>query len=90
MYYSTKVRSVPRRREADFLKVRRELEEAGLLHEATAAGLRRKHAEAVTELGQQMELLQRGKLRLETENTEARLEADDLNATLETLTKAKV
>uniref|UniRef100_A0A8C4ZH76 Uncharacterized protein n=1 Tax=Gadus morhua TaxID=8049 RepID=A0A8C4ZH76_GADMO len=78
-----------RRREADFLKVRRELEEAGLLHEATAAGLRRKHAEAVTELGQQMELLQRGKLRLEKENTEARLEADDLNATLETLTKAK-
>ncbi|KAK0153638.1 Myosin-7B [Merluccius polli] len=78
-----------RRREADFLKVRRELEEAGLHHEATAAGLRRKHAEVVTELGEQMEALQRAKLRLEKEKSEARLEADDLTTSLETLTKAK-
>ncbi|CAL8369949.1 unnamed protein product [Lota lota] len=78
-----------RRREADFLKVRRELEEAGLHHQATAAGLRRKHAEVVTELGEQMEALQRAKLRLEKENAEARLEADDLTTHLETLTRSK-
>lgn len=79
-----------RKREADFLKVRRELEEAGLHHEATAAILRKKHSDVVSELSEQMEALQRAKQKLEKEKAEFRLEADDLAANVEQLSRAKV
>uniref|UniRef100_A0A667X0C7 Myosin-7B-like n=1 Tax=Myripristis murdjan TaxID=586833 RepID=A0A667X0C7_9TELE len=78
-----------RKREADFLKMRRELEEAGLLHEATAATLRKKHSDSVAELGEQIDGLQRAKQRLEKEKAELRLEADDLAANLDQLSRAK-
>ncbi|KAM6924340.1 myosin-7-like [Xenentodon cancila] len=78
-----------RKREADFLKLRRELEEAGLHHEVTTATLRKKHADMVAELGEQMDSLQRTKLKLEKEKAELRLEADDLAANVEQLTRAK-
>lgn len=79
-----------RKREADFLKLRRELEEAGLHHEATTASLRKKHSETVAELSEQMDTLQRAKQKLEKEKAELRLEADDLSANVEQLTRAKV
>ncbi|XP_054628952.1 myosin-7B-like [Dunckerocampus dactyliophorus] len=78
-----------RKREADFLKLRRELEEAGLHHEATAATLRKKHSDAVVELSEQIDSLQRAKQKLEKEKAELRLEADDLAANLEQLARAK-
>lgn len=79
-----------RKREADFLKLRRELEAAGLHHEATTATLRKKHSETVTELNEQMDTLQRAKQKLEKEKAELRLEADDLSASMEQLSRAKV
>ena len=79
-----------RKREADFLKMRRELEEAGLHHEATAATLRKKHSDAVTELSEQIDNLQRIKQKLEKEKMEYRLEADDLAANVEHLSRNKV
>ncbi|XP_035770463.1 myosin-6-like [Neolamprologus brichardi] len=78
-----------RKREADFLKLRRELEEAGLHHEATAATLRKKHSDMVTELSEQIDALQRVKQKLEKEKAEFRLEADDLAASVEQLSKSK-
>eukprot|EP00066_Takifugu_rubripes_P028957 XP_011618223.1 PREDICTED: myosin-7B [Takifugu rubripes] len=78
-----------RKRDADFLKVRRELEEAGLHHEATTASLRKKHSETVAELSEQMDTLQRAKQKLEKEKAELRLETDDLSANVEQLTRAK-
>uniref|UniRef100_A0A8C9Y9J7 Uncharacterized protein n=1 Tax=Sander lucioperca TaxID=283035 RepID=A0A8C9Y9J7_SANLU len=78
-----------RKREADFLKMRRELEEAGLHHEATSVALRRKHSDAVAELSEQMDALQRAKLKAEKEKVEFRLEADDLAANLEQLARSK-
>ncbi|XP_015824331.3 myosin-7B [Nothobranchius furzeri] len=78
-----------RKREADFLKLRRELEEAGLHHEAIAATLRKKHSDTVAELSEQIDGLQRAKQKLEKEKTEVQLEADDLAATVEQLTRAK-
>ncbi|AWP09967.1 putative myosin-7B-like [Scophthalmus maximus] len=78
-----------RKREADFIKMRRELEEAGLHHEATAATLRKKHSDMVAELGEQIDALQRTKLKLEKEKAEFRLEADDLAANVEQLSRAK-
>lgn len=79
-----------RKREADFLKLRRELEDAALHHEATTTTLRKKHSEAVTELSEQMDTLQRAKQKLEKEKAELRLEVDDLSASVEQLSRAKV
>ncbi|XP_029010914.1 myosin-7B-like [Betta splendens] len=78
-----------RKREADFLKMRRELEEAGLHHEATAATLRKKHSDMVAELSEQIDTLQRAKQKLEKEKVELRLEADDLAANVEQLSRNK-
>lgn len=79
-----------RKREADFLRLRRELEEAGLHHEATAATLRKKHSDTVAELSEQIDALQRTKQKLDKEKAEFRLEADDLAANVEQLSRAKV
>lgn len=79
-----------KKREADFLKMRRDLEEASLHHETTMAMLRRKHADTVAEMGEQMDNLQRVKQRLEKEKAEARMESEDLASNLEHLSRAKV
>ncbi|KAI1229527.1 Myosin-7, partial [Lamprotornis superbus] len=69
-----------KKREAEFQKLRRDLEEATLQHEATAAALRKKHADSVAELGEQLDNLQRVKQKLEKEKSELKLELDDLSA----------
>ncbi|RLV63892.1 hypothetical protein DV515_00017805, partial [Chloebia gouldiae] len=68
-----------KKREAEFQKLRRDLEEATLQHEATAAALRKKHADSVAELGEQLDNLQRVKQKLEKEKSELKLELDDLS-----------
>ncbi|KAM6977340.1 myosin-7-like [Aplochiton taeniatus] len=78
-----------RRREADFLKLRRELQEAGLQHEAMTVALRKKHSDSVTELGEQIDTLQRMRQKLEKEKNDFKVEAEDLAINLETLAKAK-
>uniref|UniRef100_A0A8C1JYZ5 Myosin, heavy chain 7B, cardiac muscle, beta b n=1 Tax=Cyprinus carpio TaxID=7962 RepID=A0A8C1JYZ5_CYPCA len=78
-----------KKREADFLKMRRDLEEASLHHETTMAMLRRKHADTVVELGEQLDNLQRVKQKLEKEKAEIRMESEDLASNLEHLSRAK-
>merc|ERR1719209_238919 len=56
-----------KKREAEFQKLRRDLEESTLQHEATAAALRKKQADSVAELGEQIDNLQRVKQKLEKE-----------------------
>ncbi|KAI1884263.1 hypothetical protein AGOR_G00224640 [Albula goreensis] len=79
-----------KKREAEFQKLRRDLEESTLQHEATAAALRKKQADSVAELGEQIDNLQRVKQKLEKEKSELRLEVDDLSGNMEALAKAKV
>ncbi|CAM5103589.1 unnamed protein product [Natator depressus] len=79
-----------KKREAEFRKMRRDLEEATLLHEATAAALRKKHADSTAELGEQIDNLQRVKQKLEKEKSELKMETDDLASNVETVSKAKV
>ncbi|NWR74142.1 MYH6 protein, partial [Centropus unirufus] len=79
-----------KKREAEFQKMRRDLEEATLQHEATAAALRKKHADSVAELSEQLDNLQRVKQKLEKEKSELKLEVDDLSSNMEQLIKAKV
>ncbi|XP_062335314.1 myosin-7-like [Osmerus eperlanus] len=78
-----------KKREAEFQKVRRDLEEATLQHEATAATLRKKNADSVADLGEQIDNLQRVKQKLEKEKSELRLELDDVVSNMEQIVKSK-
>ncbi|XP_061866606.1 myosin-3-like [Colius striatus] len=78
-----------KKREAEFQKMRRDLEEATLQHEATAAALRKKHADSTAELGEQIDNLQRVKQKLEKEKSELKMEIDDLASSTETIAKSK-
>ncbi|XP_062448019.1 myosin heavy chain, skeletal muscle, adult-like isoform X2 [Rhea pennata] len=80
---------VNKKREAEFQKMRRDLEEATLQHEATAAALRKKHADSTAEFGEQIDNLQRVKQKLEKEKSELKLEIDDLASNMESVSKAK-
>uniref|UniRef100_A0A673G381 Myosin-7 n=1 Tax=Sinocyclocheilus rhinocerous TaxID=307959 RepID=A0A673G381_9TELE len=78
-----------KKREAEFQKLRRDLEEATLQHEATAATLRKKQADSVADLGEQIDNLQRVKQKLEKEKSELRLELDDVVSNMEHVVKTK-
>ncbi|OCT63132.1 hypothetical protein XELAEV_18044229mg [Xenopus laevis] len=78
-----------KKREAEFQKMRRDLEEATLQHEATAAALRKKHADSVAEYGEQIDSLQRVKQKLEKEKSELKMEIDDLASNMESVSKVK-
>ncbi|XP_066560797.1 myosin heavy chain, fast skeletal muscle [Amia ocellicauda] len=78
-----------KKREAEFLKLRRDLEESTLQHEATAAALRKKQADSVAELGEQIDNLQRVKQKLEKEKSEYKMEIDDLSSNMEAIAKSK-
>ncbi|KAG7270735.1 hypothetical protein CRUP_009815, partial [Coryphaenoides rupestris] len=78
-----------KKREAEFQKMRRDLEEATLQHEATAATLRKKNADSVSDLGEQIDNLQRVKQKLEKEKSELRLELDDVCSNMEQVAKSK-
>uniref|UniRef100_A0A4W6C3T3 Slow myosin heavy chain 1 n=1 Tax=Lates calcarifer TaxID=8187 RepID=A0A4W6C3T3_LATCA len=78
-----------KKREAEFQKMRRDLEEATLQHEATAAALRKKNADSVSDLGEQIDNLQRVKQKLEKEKSELRLELDDVVSNMEQIVKSK-
>uniref|UniRef100_A0A8C2Z7T5 Myosin heavy chain, fast skeletal muscle-like n=1 Tax=Cyclopterus lumpus TaxID=8103 RepID=A0A8C2Z7T5_CYCLU len=78
-----------KKREAEFQKLRRDLEESTLQHEATAAALRKKQADSVAELGEQIDNLQRVKQKLEKEKSEFKMEVDDLSSNMEFIAKSK-
>ncbi|XP_075435724.1 myosin-4 [Ascaphus truei] len=78
-----------KKREAEFQKMRRDLEESTLQHEATAAALRKKHADSSAELAEQIDNLQRVKQKLEKEKSELKMEIDDLASNMESVSKSK-
>ncbi|XP_065099267.1 myosin heavy chain, fast skeletal muscle-like isoform X2 [Paramisgurnus dabryanus] len=78
-----------KKREAEFMKLRRDLEESTLQHEATAAALRKKQADSVAELGEQIDNLQRVKQKLEKEKSEYKMEIDDVSSNMEAVAKSK-
>jgi len=52
-----------KKREAELSKLRRDFEEANIQHEAWLAILRKKHNDAVTEMGEQIDTLNKLKAR---------------------------
>merc|ERR1712233_200550 len=81
---------VNKRREAELLKLQRDLEEHNIAHESTLSGLRKKHADLSSDMTEQIDNLQRVKQKLEKEKSELKMEADDLMSTVDSLTKSKV
>uniref|UniRef100_A0A8C4ZBK0 Myosin heavy chain, fast skeletal muscle-like n=1 Tax=Gadus morhua TaxID=8049 RepID=A0A8C4ZBK0_GADMO len=81
---------VNKKRDAEFLKLRRDLEESSLQHDATSATLRKKHADSVAELGEHVDNLQRVKQKLEKEKSELKMEMDDLSSHMEAIAKSKI
>lgn len=79
-----------KKRESELAKLRRDLEEANLQHEATTAQLRKKHQDAVNEMGEQIDQLQKTKNKLEKEKQLIRSEVDEARLQTEQVTKAKV
>uniref|UniRef100_A0A3Q4H2A8 Myosin heavy chain, skeletal muscle, adult-like n=1 Tax=Neolamprologus brichardi TaxID=32507 RepID=A0A3Q4H2A8_NEOBR len=78
-----------KKREAEIQRLRHELEESTLQHESIAVALRKKQADGVVELGDQIENLQRVKQKLEKEKSEMKMEIDDMARSMETVLKSK-
>ena len=81
---------VNKKRDVEFHRLRRDLEESTLQHETTTAALRRKQADGTAELGEQIDNLQRVKQKLEKDKSELKMEVDDLVCNMESVLKSKV
>lgn len=78
-----------KKREAEFQKLRRDLEESTLQHESIAAALRKKQADSVAELSEQIDNIQRVKQKLEKDKSELKMEIDDMASNIESVLKSK-
>ncbi|CAF2029476.1 unnamed protein product [Rotaria magnacalcarata] len=79
-----------KKREVELAKLRRDLEEANLQHEATTAQLRKKHQDAVTEMGEQIDQLQKLKIKSEKDKQTMKSELDDLRTQIDYIQKGKL
>jgi len=79
-----------KKREADLAKFRRDLEEANLQHEATLGSLRKKHNDAIAEMSEQVDYLNKMKARTEKDKETIRRETDDAKSALDALARDKV
>ena len=78
-----------KKRESESAKLRRDLEKANLGHEANAGVLRKKHADAVAEMGDQIDQLQKLKNHLEKEKQGLSRELLDLTQQHDGVVKGK-
>ncbi|XP_043470810.1 myosin heavy chain, muscle isoform X8 [Leptopilina heterotoma] len=78
-----------KKREAELSKLRRDLEEANIQHESALAILRKKHNDAVAEMGEQIDQLNKIKARIEKEKVQYFSELNDLRATVDHLSNEK-
>ena len=79
-----------KKRDAEFQRLRRDLEESTLQHESIGATLRKKQADSVAELSEQIDNIQRVKQKLEKEKSELKMEIDDMAGNMESVLKSKV
>ncbi|CAL4159661.1 unnamed protein product, partial [Meganyctiphanes norvegica] len=65
-----------KRREAELAKLKRELEEFNLQHEANLGSLRKKHNDAIEEMSEQIDYLNKMKARSEKDKESMRRDTD--------------
>lgn len=90
MYVCHEQMEVNKKREAELQRLKRDLEESLVQSEALAVSLRKRHNDAMGELSEQCEALQRARAKLEKDKQNLRMEVDELATSLDNLQKAKV
>ncbi|XP_034129193.1 myosin heavy chain, muscle isoform X18 [Drosophila guanche] len=78
-----------KKREAELSKLRRDLEEANIQHESTLANLRKKHNDAVAEMAEQVDQLNKLKAKAEKEKNEYYGQLNDLRSGVDHITNEK-
>jgi len=78
-----------KKREAELAKLRRDLEESNIQHEAALASLRKKHNDAVAEMSEQIDHLNKMKARLEKDKESFKRESDDSKSAMDGLARDK-
>ncbi|XP_042857275.1 myosin heavy chain, muscle-like [Penaeus japonicus] len=78
-----------KKREAELAKLRRELEEASIQHESALANIRKKHNDAVAEMTEQIDHLNKMKAKTEKEKEMMKYQADEAKSAMDTLARDK-
>ena len=74
-----------KKREAELAKLRRDLEEAAIQHESTLASLKKKHMDAVSEMSEQVDQLNKMKQKIDKEKHAKRLQIDEVKSAQDTV-----
>merc|ERR1711879_96927 len=69
-----------KKREAEIVKMRKDVEENNIHHETTMLSLRKKHQDAVAEMSEQIDQLGKIKTKIEKDKMTVRLQLDDTKA----------
>merc|ERR1719268_751237 len=72
-----------KKREAELLKLKGELEEANIAHEGTLAALRQKHNNTMSEMGEQIDTLNKNKAKVEKDKANMERDLGEARATLD-------
>merc|ERR1719431_580774 len=78
-----------KKREVELAKFKRDLEEMNIQHEAVLSSLRKKHNDAIAEMSEQVDYLNKMKARSEKDKECARMETDDAKSALDALSHDK-
>ena len=78
-----------KKREAEIGKMRKDLEETHIQHESTLISLRKKHQEAVTEMSEQIDQLNKLKVRMERDKTTVRMQLEETRTATEHVSHEK-
>merc|ERR1712223_1003983 len=69
-----------KKRETEILKMRKDLEESNIQHESTILSLRKKHQDAITEMSEQCDQLNKMKVKIDKDKQAVRMQLDDTKA----------
>merc|ERR1719305_380419 len=78
-----------KKRDAEVQKLRKDLEEANIQHEATLIGLKKKHQDAVSEMSEQIEQLSAMKGRIEKDKSMLMHEVQDVRSATDEIGRSK-
>jgi myosin heavy chain 6/7 len=78
-----------KKREAELAKLRRDVEESNIQHEAAMANIRKKHNDAVAEMAEQIDTLNKLKAKAEKERSSMGAELNDIRAGIDHISNEK-
>ena len=78
-----------KKRENEVQRLRKDLEEANIQHEATMMNLKKKHQDAVAEMSEQIDQLSKMKAKIEKDKGQIMLEIQDVRAASDEIQKSK-